>query len=192
MKFKALFKKKQPSWKELYEVGVGTYGEPTILHWGEPITLKVGSYCSIAGGVKIFLGGSHRTDWITTYPFSIFRESAKHITWYPDPKGDVIIGNDVWIGEDAVILTGVNIGNGVVIGASSVVASDVPPYSIVAGNPAKVIKMRFEEDAISILQSLKWWEWDDKKLDAAMVYILNEDVSALEKFSIEYEQKNSP
>lgn len=196
MKLKAFLKNvflrtNKPSWKEQYEVGRGTYGEPTIMYWGEPITLKVGAFCSIAGGVKIFLGGNHRTDWLTTYPFSIFRESAKHITWYPDSKGDVVIGNDVWIGEGAVILSGVNIGNGVVIGASSVVASDVPPYSIVGGNPAKVIRMRFEEEVVSILQSLKWWEWDDTKLDAAMTHILNDDVSSLQTFSIEYDQENN-
>lgn len=189
MGFKTLFKKKEPTWKERYEVGRGTYGEPIILHWGEPITLKVGAYCSIANGVKILLGGSHRTDWITTYPFSIFRKSAKHITWYPDPKGDVVIGNDVWIGEDAMILAGVNIGNGAVIGASSVVASDVPPYSIVAGNPAKVIRMRFEEGDITKLQALQWWEWNDAKIDAAMPHILNNDVAALKIFSEEYDQK---
>ena len=192
MKFKALFKKKAPSWKDVYEVGRDTYGEPTIMHWGEPITLKVGSFCSIAGGVKIFLGGNHRTDWITTFPFSIFRESAKHITWYPESKGDVLIGSDVWIGEDAVILSGVNVGNGSVIGASSVVASDVAPYSIVAGNPAKTIRMRFSEENVSILQSLKWWEWNDSKIDAAMPNIMNDDVTALQNFSVEYDQKNHP
>ncbi|MDA0759903.1 MAG: antibiotic acetyltransferase, partial [Proteobacteria bacterium] len=91
------FKKRTQFWKDRYEVGIGTYGEPTVMHWGEPTTLKVGSYCSIAGGVKIFLGGNHRPDWITTYPFSFFRESAKHFTGTPVSRGDVIIGHDVWI-----------------------------------------------------------------------------------------------
>ncbi len=83
MKLKTLFKKPQPSWKEIYEVGVGTYGDPTILHWGESATLKVGAYCSIADGVKIYLGGNHRVDWITTYPFSEFPGKRKAYQWAP-------------------------------------------------------------------------------------------------------------
>ncbi len=188
MKFKTLFKKKQPSWKELYEVGVGTYGEPTVLHWGEPATLKVGAYCSIADGVKIYLGGNHRVDWITTYPFTEFRESAQKISGHPSTKGDVIIGNDVWIGGDAKILSGVSIGNGAVIGSSAVISSNVAPYSIVAGNPAKQIKMRFTEEDITILESLQWWLWNDAKLDSAMPYLLQGEVRALQVFAMEYDQ----
>lgn len=124
------------AWKSRYEVGRGTYGNPTVLHWGEPTTLKVGCFCSIAADVKIFLGGNHRTDWITTYPFPAFWKSAAHIKGHPSSRGDVIIGHDVWIGEGAVILSGVRIGNGAVVAASAVVTRDVPPYGIVAGNPA--------------------------------------------------------
>ena len=184
-----LFKNDQAklSWKERYEVGRGTYGEPSIRHWKEPATLKVGSFCSIAEDVTIFLGGNHRTDWITTYPFSVFRESAKHIVGHPASRGDIIIGNDVWIGDSAVILSGVSIGNGAVIAASAVVTTDVPPYSIFAGNPAKVIRMRFEEEEIAILQSLEWWGWDDAKLDSAMPHLLNGDISALQAFSSKYD-----
>jgi acetyltransferase-like isoleucine patch superfamily enzyme len=179
--------RRRSSWKERYEVGRGTYGEPTIRHWGEPTTLKVGCFCSIADGVTIFLGGNHRTDWITTYPFSVFWESAKHIEGHPASRGDVIIGHDVWIGAGAVVLSGIHIGNGAVIGAAAVVTHDVPPYSIVAGNPAKVIKVRFSEEEICILQSLEWWSWDDVKLNAAMPLLLNGDVSALYEFSMKYE-----
>ena len=188
MKFKALFKKQQPSWKDLYEVGVGTYGEPTVLHWGEPATLKVGAYCSIADGVKIYLGGNHRVDWMKTYPFPEFRESAKHISGHPATKGDVVIGHDVWLGDDAKILSGVSIGNGAVIGSSAVVSNNVAPYSIVAGNPAKQIKMRFTDAEVAILESLEWWYWDDTKLDSAMPYLLQGDVSALQTFSLGYDQ----
>jgi len=190
LKFKALFKKEKPSWKELYDVGRGTYGEPTVMHWGEKATLKVGAYCSIADGVKIYLGGNHRVDWITTYPFSVFRESAKQIPGHPSTKGDVIIGHDVWIGDDAKILSGVSIGNGAVIGASAVVSSDVAPYSIVAGNPARQIKMRFTEAEILILEALEWWSWNEEKLDAAMPYLLQDDVAAIQNFSSEYDQDN--
>jgi len=184
---RVFFKNKKSSWKEKYEVGRGTYGEPIIRHWGEPTTLKVGCFCSIASGVKIFLGGNHRTDWITTYPFSVLRESAKHVKGHPASRGDVIIGHDVWIGDDAVILSGVRIGNGAVIGASAVVTHDVPPYSIVAGNPAKVVRIRFREEDISILQSLEWWSWDDAKISAAIPFLLNGDVPSLHAFSSKYD-----
>lgn len=180
--------KRNVPWTEQYEVGRGTYGQPFILHWGEPTTLKVGCFCSIAGGVKIILGGNHRTDWITTYPFSSFRQSAMHIKGHPSSRGDVTIGNDVWIGEGAVIMSGVNIGNGAAIGASAVVTRYVPPYSIVAGNPANVIRILFRADEIAILNSLEWWNWDDSKLDAAMPFLLNTDISAFQAFSSEYDR----
>ena len=187
---RVFLKNDENSWKEQYEVGRGTYGEPIIRHWGEPTTLRVGCFCSIANGVTIFLGGNHRTDWITTYPFSVFRTGAKHIKGHPASRGDVIIGHDVWIASGAVILSGVRIGDGAVIGASSVVSHDVPPYSIVAGNPATVVRMRFCEEDIFILQSLKWWNWDDTKIDAAMTFLLNSDVSALQAFSVKYDLSN--
>ena len=193
MKFKKLLKRvlfwrKKPrhSWKERYEVGRGTSGKPKIRHWGAPTTLKVGCFCCI-GKVQIYLGGDHRTDWITTYPFTRLRESAKHIDDPPLSRGDVIIGHDVWIGQAALILSGVRIANGAVIGASAVVTRDVPAYSIVAGNPAKVVRMRFNENEISILQSIEWWSWDDSKLDSAMPYLLAGDVSALQAFSAKYD-----
>jgi acetyltransferase-like isoleucine patch superfamily enzyme len=179
------------SWKYKYNVGKGTYGDPKIEHWGEPTTLKVGNYCSISGGVKILLGGNHRVDWITTHPFSVFRESAKHIKGHPVSRGDVVIGHDVWIGIDAIILSGVDIGNGAIVGASAVVSRDVPAYSVVAGNPANVVKQRFSEDDITILQSLKWWHWNDTKLDAAMPYLLSENISGLKTFSSKYDLEAS-
>ena len=194
MKFKKLlncilFRREKPrhSWKERYEVGRGTYGKPKIRRFGAPTTLKVGCFCSISDKVQIFLAGNHRTDWITTYPFSVFRESAKHIGGHPASRGDVIIGHDVWIARDAIILSGIRIGNGAVIGVSAVVTRDVPAYSIVAGNPAKVVRMRFSENEISILQSIEWWNWDDSKLDLAMPYLLDGDVSALQAFSSKYD-----
>jgi len=183
---KQAFSRKR-NWKEEYEVGRGTYGEPRIRRFGSSTTLKVGNFCSISKRVMIFLGGNHRTDWITTYPFSVFRESAKHIKGHPASRGDVIIGHDVWIGIGATILSGVRIGNGAVVGAMAVVTRDVPPYTIVAGNPASVVGVRFSEENISILQSLEWWNWDDAKLDSAMPLLLNGDVSALQAFSSKYD-----
>lgn len=171
------------SWTERFSVGRGTYGEPTILHWGEPATLYVGSFCSIAEGVTIFLGGNHRVDWITTYPFSVFRESARGIEGHPQTKGDVVIGNDVWIGRGAAILSGVKIGNGAVIGAYSVVTKDVPAYSIVFGNPAKLLMKRFTPEQINCLEQIAWWNWPDEKIDAAMPLLLSRQISALAEFA---------
>lgn len=171
------------SWTERFSVGRGTYGEPRILHWGEPATLYVGCFCSIADEVTIFLGGNHRIDWITTYPFSVLRECAKDITGHPQTKGDVVIGNDVWIGRGAVILSGVKIGNGAVVGAYSVVTKDVPAYTIVFGNPAKILMKRFTPDQITCLEQIAWWNWPDEKIDAAMPLLLSGRVSALAEFA---------
>lgn len=186
-----LRREKRPiDWRETYEVGRDTYGKPRINHWGESATLKVGSFRSIANDVKIFLGGNHRTDLITTYPFSYFRESAKHISASITTRGDVIIGHDVWLGDGAVILSGVHIGNGAAVGASSVVTKDVPPYAIVVGNPARLIRMRFSDEEIATLQSLEWWHWDDAKLDAAMPHLLANDIEALDTFSKTYDSND--
>jgi len=170
-------------------VGKGTYGKPIVHSWGEPSTLKIGKFCSISGNVHVLLGGNHRTDWITTYPFPVFWDNAKHITEQSISKGDVLIGNDVWVGMESMILSGVKIGNGAVIGARAVVSKDVPPYSIVAGNPAVVVKKRFPDEDISALEKIQWWDWDDSKIKAAMHLLLNNKVKELESFSIDYDFK---
>ena len=185
------FFKKKKSWSDGYEVGRGTYGKPLVHSWGEPSTLKIGKFCSISGNVHILLGGNHRTDWITTYPFPVFWDNAKHTTDQSISKGDVSIGNDVWIGMGAMILSGVTIGNGAVIGASAVVSKDVPSYSIVAGNPAVVVKKRFPEEDISILEKIQWWDWDDPKIKASMHLLLDSQIEKLESFSNDYDQDRS-
>ena len=187
-KIRAFFKKKK-SWSDGYMVGKGTYGKPIVHSWGEPSTLKIGKFCSISGNVHVLLGGNHRTDWITTYPFPVFWDNAKHITEQSISKGDVLIGNDVWVGMESMILSGVKIGNGAVIGARAVVSKDVPPYSIVAGNPAVVVKKRFPDEDISALEKIQWWDWDDSKIKAAMHLLLNNKVKELESFSIDYDFK---
>src|SRR5579862_6624891 len=175
--------RKRKSWTERYSVGRHTYGEPEVRHWGEPATLKVGAFCSIAVDVTIFLGGNHRVDWITTYPFSFLWPNARGIQGHPATKGDVIIGNDVWIGASATILSGVRIGNGAVIGACAVVTKDVPAYGIVGGNPAKLIRLRFSEAQIAALEEMAWWNWPDAKIDSAMPLLLAGDVAALQAFA---------
>lgn len=150
-----------------YEAGDYTYGQPKIGDFGEGAKLKIGKFCSIADGTVIYIGGNHRVDWVTTYPFPVIHDDwpeAKHITGHPATKGDVIIGNDVWIAYGVIILSGVTIGDGAVVGAGSVITRNVEPYSIVAGNPAKFIKKRFDEETIEKLLQTKWWDWPEEKI----------------------------
>lgn len=168
-------------------MGRGTYGDPVVLHWGEAATLRVGAFCSIAPEVTIFLGGNHRVDWITTYPFSELWDSAKGIPGHPATGGDVVIGNDVWLGLGATILSGVVVADGAVVAASSVVTHDVRPFEIVAGNPARSVRCRFRPDEVDVLLRLAWWGWPDAKIDAAMSYLLSSDVAGLRGFSDAYD-----
>jgi acetyltransferase-like isoleucine patch superfamily enzyme len=161
-----------------YHIGDWTYGTPTVFSWREGTKLKIGRFCAIADGVIILLGGEHRIDWVTTYPFSKLFPKAKGFTGHPRSRGDVIIGNDVWIGTDALILSGVEIGNGAVIAARSVVKEDVLPYSIVAGNPAKHIKFRFSESTRDDLQKIAWWDWPLSKIEEAWPLLLSSDIEA--------------
>lgn len=141
-----------------YSIGKYTYGKPKILY-KDQAKIKIGNYTSIAKGVIIFLGGNHNIDWITTYPFPDISIKDKEIS-----KGNVEIGNDVWIGRNVTILSGVTIGDGAVIGTSTVVAKNVKPYSIVVGNPGIHIKYRFDKKIINELLSIKWWNWEHKKV----------------------------
>jgi len=149
------------------EVGKYTYGKPVVFRGRYAGDLKIGKFCSISNEVTIFLGREHRKDWITTYPFPAFPgdwPGAEEIAGCERTKGDVIIGNDVWICYGATILSGVKIGDGAVIGARAVVTKDVAPYSVVAGNPAREIGKRFNDEIIKKLLDLKWWDWTDEKI----------------------------
>ena len=161
-----------------YRIGKGSYGDLEVHDWGEGSTLCIGAFCSIAHGVKIFLGGEHRTDWVTTYPFNILWKKGEDIEGHPKTKGDVIIGNDVWVGSEAIILSGVTIGSGAVIGARAVVVSAVPPYTVVAGNPARVVSKRFADDIIDRLLEVKWWDWDNHRIEKALPLLLNVDIES--------------
>jgi acetyltransferase-like isoleucine patch superfamily enzyme len=153
--------------RPLTTIGDFTYGLPNIMEYGEGSALEIGKYCSIAENVLILLGGEHRTDWITTYPFPILAEGwqdAAAIQGHPRSKGNVVIGNDVWIGTGATILSGVKIGDGAVIGAHAVVAKDVDSYAIAVGNPVKIVRKRFSESQVSALLRIRWWDWPTDKI----------------------------
>ncbi|MDB4866139.1 MAG: chloramphenicol acetyltransferase [Cohnella sp.] len=167
--------KDNPAYKK-YQIGEWTYGMPTVLFDGYGGTLKIGKYCSIAAGVSILLGGEHRTDWPTTYPFNVLVKEAMPYHDRPYTKGDVVIGHDVWIALNALIVSGVTIGNGAVVAAGSVVTKDVPPYAIVGGNPAKLIRYRFDQDTIDKLQKMAWWDWPYEKIKSSFPYMMNKDV----------------
>jgi len=161
---------------EKYIIGDYTYGHPNVFHWGENSNLIIGRFCSIANQVTIFLGGNHRVDWVSTYPFNSLNDNfptAISIIGHPSTNGDVVIGNDVWIGYGATIMSGVKVGDGAVIGACSVVTKDINPYEIVAGNPAKVIKMRFENDSILQLLKIAWWNWSIEKINSEVLFLCN-------------------
>lgn len=133
----------------------------------EGADLYIGSFCSIAANQLIFLGGNHRTDWITTYPFGHIKQhefpngAVNGLGGHPCTKGDVYIGHDVWIGEGCTILSGVSIGSGSVVAAGSVVTKSMPSYTICGGNPANALRSRFTEATIKKLTSLCWWNYPD-------------------------------
>jgi len=143
-----------------YDIGNYSYGFPEILDSGVGAKLKIGKFCSIGSGVKILLSDEHRISSVTTFPFDVFWSGANN----PPSKGDVVIGNDVWVGYGAIILSGVTIGDGAVVGAGAVVSHDVPAYAVVVGNPARIVKYRFDSSLIEYLLWLRWWDWPINKI----------------------------
>lgn len=144
--------------------------------------LIIGKFCMIASGVSFIMNGAnHVTDAISAYPFSIFGngwEKAMEGREYP-VKGNTVIGNDVWIGHNATIMAGVNIGDGAIIATNATVVKDVEPYTIVGGNPAKVIKKRFSDEKIEQLLELKWWDWDIEKISRNVHALTGNDLNAI-------------
>ena len=162
-----------------YTVGVGTYGIPEVLEFGDDTVLRIGSYTSIAAGVRILLGGEHRTDWLTTYPFPAMVKGLEDIKDYAPSKGDVVIGSDCWICAGAMILSGVTIGHGSIVAAGAVVTRDVAPFSVVGGNPCKFIRWRFEEDVRQLLLGAAWWDWPMDEVKALARTLSSDDLPAL-------------
>ncbi|PKR88729.1 type B chloramphenicol O-acetyltransferase [Pleomorphomonas diazotrophica] len=148
--------------------------------------LIIGSFCSIGSGAAFIMAGNqgHRHDWISSFPFY----------WMPEvpafagaengyrPSGDTVIGNDVWIGSEAIVMPGVKVGDGALIGTRALVTRDVDPYTIVGGNPARPIRKRFDDRQIAQLMEMRWWEWDDDALHGAMPLLTSGDVEGLHRY----------
>ncbi len=147
--------------------------------------LIIGKFCAIANGIEFVMNGAnHRMNSVTTYPFNImaggWEKYAPQMSDLPY-KGDTVIGNDVWIGQHVTVLPGVKIGDGAIIVANAVVAKDIPPYCIVAGNPCKVVKKRFNDELISYLLELKWWDWNSDKIFKNMESLCSGDLERIKK-----------
>jgi chloramphenicol O-acetyltransferase type B len=145
--------------------------------------LLIGSFCSIGSGAAFIMAGNqgHRNDWVSTFPFywmSDVPAFAGAENGYR-PAGDTVIGNDVWIGSEAIVMPGVRIGDGAVIGTRAVVTRDVAPYAIVGGNPAREIRKRFDDARIALLLELRWWAWTEDQLHQAMPLLTSGDIEAL-------------
>lgn len=146
--------------------------------------LIIGKFCSIANGIEFVMNGAnHRMNCVSTYPFYImggdWGSALKPHTQELPLKGDTVIGNDVWIGQNVTIMPGVHIGDGAIIGSNATVAKDIPPYSIAVGNPAKVVKKRFDDELIEYLENLKWWDWPIEKIVENFEAITGGDINKI-------------
>jgi acetyltransferase-like isoleucine patch superfamily enzyme len=166
-----------------YAIGAHSYGRPKVRFPGPGRMLTIGRFCSIADKVEIFLGGNHRVDWVSTFPFAAFParwpgadEAGRD---YDASRGGVSIGSDVWLGSGAAILSGVTVGHGAVVAARAVVTRDVPPYAIVAGNPARAVRPRFDEASVAALLETAWWDLPDETIAGLVPLLSRDDVPAL-------------
>jgi virginiamycin A acetyltransferase len=147
--------------------------------------LIIGKYCSIAFGTRFIMNGAnHKLSSFATFPFPVVAEDwgldmGREEAW--DQEGDTVIGNDVWIGFESVIMPGIHVGDGAIVAARALVTDDVPPYTIVGGMPARKIKKRFGDDIINLLLELKWWDWDVQKVKENVLPLMNGDIKTLKK-----------
>jgi virginiamycin A acetyltransferase len=148
--------------------------------------LIIGKFCQIAAGVRFIMnGGNHYLGGYSSFPFIIFKSAWPHVPFSPNSKGDTVIGNDVWFGNSVTIMPGIKIGDGAIIGTNSVVTKDVEPYSIIGGNPAQLIRKRFDDITIDFLLDLKWWDWPIETIAKNVLHIMNADQDSLSKVNIE-------
>lgn len=177
---------KPPTVAELMRNGTVTVGRhtypaapPVAYYKGDTARVTIGAFTSIAAGAEILAGGEHNPDWVTTFPMRIRMDLPGKLTdGQPGSKGDIHIGNDVWLGRHSRVMSGVTIGDGAIVAAGAIVTKDVPPYAIVGGVPAKVLKYRFTESQIEGLLELKWWDWSDEAIRARVDDLSSPDVDA--------------
>ncbi|WP_129791019.1 type B chloramphenicol O-acetyltransferase [Sphingosinicella sp. CPCC 101087] len=145
--------------------------------------LVIGSFCSIGSGASFIMAGNqgHRNEWVSTFPFFFYPDAPEFAGAHNGylPAGDTVVGNDVWIGSEAIVMPGIKVGHGAVIGTRALVTRDVEPYVIVGGNPAKPIRKRFEDARIAMLLEMAWWDWTDEQLKVAMPLLTSGEVEAL-------------
>jgi acetyltransferase-like isoleucine patch superfamily enzyme len=175
----------------LWKADKGTYFDRhvNIISWSDDYKVSIGKYCSIGRDCNFFLHANHRADWITTSsqlwgPVTPEIADLHMSMGHPTCKGDIKVGNDVWIGAKSTIMSGIKISDGAIVGAGSTVTKDVPPYAIVAGNPAKVVKYRFTEEQIEKLLKIKWWEWNEDKIREIAMELWSTDIdNFIKKYS---------
>ncbi|MBP7242582.1 CatB-related O-acetyltransferase [Amaricoccus sp.] len=168
--------------------GPEQFFERNVLHHYDFVgdRLVIGSFCAIATGVRFFMNGAnHAMDGFSTFPFNIFgrgwERGFEPASWERENRGDTVVGHDVWIGAEALILPGARIGSGAIVGARAVVSGDVPPYAIALGNPARVLRLRFDAATIAALLRFAWWDWPVERITAALGAIRGADIAALER-----------
>ena len=167
----------------LWRADRGTYFDRNvnIISWSDDYHIQLGKYNSIGRDCNFFLHANHRVDWITTSsqlwgPVTPQIADTHMKMGHPTCKGNIIIENDVWIGAKSTIMSGVKIGNGSVVGSCSVVTKDVPPYSIVVGNPARVVKLRFTELQIERLLKISWWDWTEDRIKTEAMTLWSDNI----------------
>lgn len=175
-------------------MGRHSYGEPLIPTYpGDISWVRIGAFVSIGLDVVLLDGGNHRTDWVSTYPFRVsFDLPDAYEDGHPYSKGDVVIGNDVWIGRGARVLSDVSVGDGAVVAGYSVVTKDVRPYAIVAGNPAREIRRRFDDAQVEALLRIAWWEWPLGRILAAVPQLCSDNVDVFIKEHLPGEPEGEP
>jgi acetyltransferase-like isoleucine patch superfamily enzyme len=165
---------------ERLSMGRCSYGDPLVATFpGDKAHVRVGAFCSIGPDVILMDGGDHRVDWVSTFPFRAYLDlPGAYEDGHPRSRGDIEIGNDVWIGRGARVRSGVSIGDGAVIGAYSVVTRDVRPYAVAVGAPAREVRRRFSDEQVAALQQIAWWEWPMEEIEGGVGGLCSDDIDA--------------
>lgn len=161
-----------PTVRDLMNRGIVTIGRhsypdppPVVYYVGDTARVSIGAFTSIAAGAELLAGGEHHTDWISTFPLRIrLNLAGKLDDGQPGSRGDIVIGNDVWLGRHCRVMSGVTVGSGAIVAAGAVVTNDVPPYAVVGGVPARVLRMRYTDEQIDALLRIGWWNWTDETI----------------------------